>query len=109
PVADGADPFSDYVRLSSAPDPRQDKHVTALEAAGQPVVRIEIEDPYDLGAEFFRWEFDTAVAGSVLGINTFNQPDVEASKTATRKLTTEYERTGTLPPETLLRIDDRNV
>src|SRR5438034_432840 len=63
----------------------------------------------DLGAEFFRWEFATAVAGAVLGINTFNQPDVEASKTATRKLTTEYERTGTLPPETLLRIDDRNV
>ena len=109
PAAYGADRLFVYVRLASAPDPRQDEHVTALEAAGQPVVRIEIEDPYDLGAEFFRWEFATAVAGSVLGINTFNQPDVEASKTATRKLTTEYETTGTLPPETLLRIDDRNV
>jgi len=109
PAAYGADRLFVYVRLASAPDARQDEHVTALEAAGQPVVRIEIEDPYDLGAEFFRWEFATAVAGAVLGINTFNQPDVEASKTATRKLTTEYERTGTLPPETLLRIDDRNV
>ena len=109
PAAYGADRLFVYVRLASAPDPRQDEHVTALEAAGQPVVRIEIEDPYDLGAEFFRWEFATAVAGAVLGINTFNQPDVEASKTATRKLTTEYEKTGTLPPETLLRIDDRNV
>jgi len=109
PAAYGADRLFVYVRLASAPDARQDEHVTALEAAGQPVVRIEIEDPYDLGAEFFRWEFATAVAGAVLGINTFNQPDVEASKTATRKLTTEYEKTGTLPPETLLRIDDRNV
>jgi transaldolase/glucose-6-phosphate isomerase len=74
------------------------------------VVRIEIEDAYDLGAEFFRWEFATAVAGSVLGINTFNQPDVEASKVATRKLTTEYEKTGRLPAETpLLEADGVKV
>jgi transaldolase/glucose-6-phosphate isomerase len=62
-------------------------------------VRIQFEDPYDVGAEFFRWEFATAVAGSILGINPFNQPDVEASKVATRKLTSEYERTGSLPAE----------
>ena len=71
-----------------------------LERAGHPVVRIAIHDPYDLGEEFFRWEFATAVAGSILGIHPFDQPDVEASKIATRKLTDEYEKTGALPSET---------
>jgi hypothetical protein len=56
-------------------------------------------DIYDLGAEFFRWEIATAVAGSIIGINAFNQPDVEASKIATRNLTSEYEKTGSLPAE----------
>jgi transaldolase/glucose-6-phosphate isomerase len=56
-------------------------------------------DTYALGAEFFRWEIATAVAGSILGIDAFNQPDVEASKIATRNLTSEYEKTGSLPPE----------
>jgi len=56
-------------------------------------------DVYDLGAEFFRWEIATAVAGSIIGINAFNQPDVEASKIATRNLTSEYEKTGSLPAE----------
>ena len=71
-----------------------------LERAGQPVVRIAVDDPYDLGEEFFRWEFATAVAGSILGIHPFDQPDVEASKIATRKLTEEYEKSGALPSET---------
>jgi transaldolase/glucose-6-phosphate isomerase len=56
-------------------------------------------DLYNLGQEMFRWEIATAVAGSILGINPFNQPDVEASKIATRKLTSEYEKTGSLPAE----------
>jgi transaldolase/glucose-6-phosphate isomerase len=63
------------------------------------VVRITIADTYDLGAEFFRWEIATAVAGAIIGINAFNQPDVEASKVATRALTSEYEKTGSLPAE----------
>jgi len=71
-----------------------------LEGAGHPVVRIAVDEPYDLGEEFFRWEFATAVAGSVIGIHPFDQPDVEASKIATRKLTDEYEKTGALPTET---------
>ena len=66
--------------------------MAALERAGHPVVRIALDDPYDLGEEFFRWEIATAVAGSILGINPFDQPDVEASKIATRKLTAEYEK-----------------
>jgi transaldolase / glucose-6-phosphate isomerase len=88
-----------YLRFESAPDPDQDAHVAALEKAGQPVIRIAVNDTYDLGQEFFRWEIATAVAGSIIGINAFNQPDVEASKIETRKLTTEYEKSGSLPPE----------
>ena len=60
---------------------------------------------YDLGQEFFRWEIATAVAGSILGIHPFDQPDVEASKVETRKLTDEYERAGTLPAEVPLCSD----
>jgi transaldolase/glucose-6-phosphate isomerase len=89
-----------YVRLESAPDARQDVAVGALQRAGQPVVRLSVADVYDLGQEFFRWEIATAVAGSIIGINPFDQPDVEASKQATRKLTSEYEQTGALPAET---------
>jgi transaldolase/glucose-6-phosphate isomerase len=89
-----------YLRLKSAPDSSQDTSVDALEKGGHPVVRITLDDPYDLGEEFFRWEMATAVAGSILGIHPFDQPDVEASKTATRKLTDEYENSGALPKET---------
>jgi len=72
----------------------------AIKDAGQPIVRIAVDDVYNLGQEFFRWEIATAVAGSIIGINPFDQPDVEASKLATRKLTGEYEENGSLPAET---------
>ncbi len=88
-----------YVRLETGADADQDAKVAAIEKAGHPVVRIAIADIYDLGAEFFRWEIATAVAGSIIGINAFNQPDVEASKIATRELTSAYEKTGSLPTE----------
>ena len=95
----GNDRVFAYLRLESAPDAKQDAAVAALEKATHPVVRITVPDVYDLGQEFFRWEIATAVAGSIMGINPFNQPDVEASKIATRKLTTEYEKSGSLPAE----------
>ena len=95
----GNDRIFAYVRLESAPDAAQDAKVAALEKAGQPVVRIAMTDAYSLGQEFYRWEIATAVAGSVIGINAFNQPDVEASKIETRKLTSEYEKNGSLPAE----------
>ncbi len=95
----GNDRVFAYVRLESAPDAKQDAAVAVLEKAGQPVVHISVPEIYDLGQEFFRWEIATAVAGSVIGINTFNQPDVEASKIETRKLTDAYEKSGSLPPE----------
>jgi transaldolase/glucose-6-phosphate isomerase len=99
PAVYGDDRLFVYARLDSAPDEGQDAAVAALEAAGQPVVRLHLADAFDLGAEVFRWEFATAVAGAVLGINPFDQPDVEASKDATRALTDAYERTGALPEE----------
>jgi transaldolase/glucose-6-phosphate isomerase len=96
----GSDRIFAYLRLESAADQQQDAAVDALEKASQPVVRIAVREPYALGEEFFRWEIATAVAGSIIGINAFNQPDVEASKIETRKLTSEYETAGKLPVET---------
>jgi hypothetical protein len=89
-----------YVRLASAADPAQDAALAALEQAGRPVVRLTLPGVEELGAEFFRWEMATAVAGSILGIHPFDQPDVEASKLETRKLTSDYVASGRLPPET---------
>ncbi len=88
------------MRFEPEPNPAQDAGIAAIERAGQPVVQISISDVYHLGQEFFRWEMATAVAGSIIGINPFDQPDVEASKIATKKLTEEYERNGSLPAET---------
>jgi transaldolase/glucose-6-phosphate isomerase len=95
----GDDRLFVYLSLRSAPDLVQERAVAELERVNHPVVRIGVDDPYDLGEEFFRWEFATAVAGSILGIHPFDQPDVEASKNVTRRLTAEYERTGALPAE----------
>jgi transaldolase/glucose-6-phosphate isomerase len=99
PAIYGDDRVFAYLRLASKPNKAQDAAVTALEKAGHPVVRITLPNVYNLGQEFFRWEIATAVAGSIMGINAFNQPDVEASKIETKKLTTQYEATGSLPPE----------
>lgn len=99
PAVYGDDRLFVYVRLSSAPDAAQDAAVDVLERAGQPVVRIAVANPDDIGGEFFRWEMATAVAGSILGINPFDQPDVEASKIATRRLMDQVEAIGSLPPE----------
>ncbi len=95
----GTDRVFAYLRLESEPDKEQSSAIDALAKAGHPVVRIVLDDIYNLGQEFFRWEIATAVAGALIGINAFNQPDVEASKTETRKLTSEYESTGKLPSE----------
>src|SRR5207302_11054587 len=99
PAAYSNDRVFAYLRLASKPSKAQDGAVAALEKAGHGVVRITLPNIYNLGQEFFRWEIATAVAGSILGINAFNQPDVEASKIETRKLTTQYEATGSLRSE----------
>jgi transaldolase / glucose-6-phosphate isomerase len=67
--------------------------------AGHPMVTIELSEPYGLGQEFFRWEFATAVAGAIIGINPFDQPDVESAKVEARKITETYELSGSLPDE----------
>jgi len=95
----GEDRLFVYVRLESSPDAAQDAGIQALARAGHPVVCITLNDTYDLGEEFFRWEIATAVAGAVIGIHPFDQPDVEASKTRTRELLASFEKTGALPAE----------
>jgi len=100
PEVYGADRVFVYERLTPACDEAQDRALDALGAAGHPVIRIAVDDVYEMGREFFRWEFATAVAGAMIEIDPFNQPDVEASKIATKKLTSQFEATGSLPAET---------
>ncbi len=95
-----------YLRLQTAVDQAQDTQTDTLRKAGQPVVRIDVADIYDIGQEFFRWEIATAVAGAIIGINAFNQPDVEASKIVTHQITEEYEKTGQLPAEVPILEED---
>lgn len=99
PEVYGSDRLFVYIRLQAAPETSQDEAVDWLERAGQPVIRLTVAELYDLGQEFFRWEFATAVAGAIMGLNPFNQPDVEASKLASKQLTVDYERTGLFPME----------
>ncbi len=95
------------VRLADEPEVLQSDHLEALAKSGHPVISIELADCYDLGAEFFRWEVATAVASSVMEVNPFDQPDVEASKVATRELTSAYVATGSLPGEApVAELDD---
>jgi transaldolase / glucose-6-phosphate isomerase len=98
----GQDRVFIQLRLAGAPDAAADAQVDRLERDGQPVVRIEWPDRYALGAEFYRWEFATAIMGAVLGVNPFDQPDVEESKIVTRRLAAEFEKTGKLPDDTPL-------
>jgi glucose-6-phosphate isomerase len=96
----GKDRLFAYVRYAGTADKDLDAKVAALEAAGHPVIHFEISDLYEIFGQFFTWEVATAVAGSVMGINPFNQPDVESAKIETRQLTSAYEETGKLPERT---------
>ena len=105
------------VRLDEEVDEDVELALDRLLDAGHPVVRIRMADPRDLGQEFFRWEVATAVAGALLGINAFDQPDVEAAKIAARSLMDTYEETGKLPADKAvfkshglaLHADERNA
>ena len=101
----GNDRLFVYLRLATGSEASQDTFVEQLNRAGQPVVQIDVRDAYALGQEFFRWEIATAVAGAILGINPFDQPDVEASKIKTRALTDAYEQQGALPDEEPVVLD----
>jgi len=96
----GSDRFFIDIRTEDESDPEHDEKLAALEQAGHPVVRIVMKSADHIGQEFFRFEIATAVAGSVLGINPFDQPDVESAKIKTRELTAAFEKTGALPAET---------
>jgi len=99
PSVYGNDRVFAYLRLAADQDDEQERAIAALEAAGHPVVRITVHDRMQLGQEFFRWEMATAVTGSIIGINPFDQPDVEAAKVKTRDLTEAYERSKALPEQ----------
>lgn len=89
-----------FVFLSMGEDREYSQATDELLKCGHPCVTITLGDEYDLASEFFKWEFATAVAGSLMRIDPFDQPDVESAKIEARKLTDEYESTGSLPSET---------
>jgi glucose-6-phosphate isomerase len=101
----GSDRIFAYIRYAGTADSSQDAKVAALEAAGHSVVTIRIDDLYEIFGQFFTWEVATSVAGSVMGINPFNQPDVESAKIETRALTAAYEQTGKLPERSPVLVD----
>jgi glucose-6-phosphate isomerase len=86
-----------FVYLKLEDDDRFDQGVSALAEAGHPVIQITIKDPYDLSGEFFRWEMATAVSGHVLGLNPFDQPDVESAKVRAKEAVDAFRRDGGLP------------
>jgi len=95
----GGDRVFAYLELEGQSDPAQRQAVEALEQAGHPVARITVKDIWHVGQEFFRWEVAVAVAGAIIGINPFDQPDVEASKTKTSALIAAYAASNSLPNE----------
>ena len=102
----GNDRLFVYLRTDEGFDPEQDKAIAALKADGQPVVTIALRDTYDLGAEFFRWEFATAIAGALIGINAFDQPNVQEAKDRTAAILEQYAKSHELPqPQAVLRTE----
>jgi len=99
PEVYGQDRLFAYIRYTAGADVAQDAKVAALEKAGHPVIRIELADLINLGEEFFLWEIATAVAGSLLGINAFDQPNVQESKDYTKNFLDDYKKNGHLPEE----------
>ena len=97
PACYGDDRLFVYLRLEGDDNAIEDAGIAAVEAAGLPVVRISLGDRYDLGAELFRWELATAIAGAILGINPFDQPNVQQAKDQTVLVLSESSRLGRLP------------
>ena len=106
PTVYGDDRVFVYIRMKDTADKILESHVSALREAGQPVITIYLDDLLDLGQEFFRWEIATATAGAILGINAFNQPNVQESKDNTNRLLAVVRDQGKLPEETPSLIKD---
>lgn len=105
PKVYGSDRVFVYLRHESGVDSTQESQVAALEKAGHPVIRVHMADPINLGQQYFLWEIATAIAGSLLGINAFDQPNVQESKDYTKKYLEAYTKTGSLPDSTPLLSD----
>ncbi|HEV8631931.1 MAG TPA: glucose-6-phosphate isomerase [Thermoanaerobaculia bacterium] len=101
PAAYGDDRAFVHLRLASDPDREVEAQAARLHAAGRPVWELTLAHPWDLGAQFFLWQVATAVAGHLLGVHPFDQPDVESAKKSTREVLAAWERTGTLPAVTV--------
>jgi glucose-6-phosphate isomerase len=97
PSAYGQDRLFVALRLDGDANENVDRHVAALKRAGHPVVQLRLRDRFDLGAEFFRWEFATAIAGHYLRIHPFDQPNVQESKDNTKRVLEQFQREGHLP------------
>ena len=97
----GDDRLFVHLHLEGDHDEALEAKLTALVEAGQPVVYLHVAKAEDVGQEFFRWEVATAVAGAIIGIDAFDQPDVEAAKVATRKLIGEFDKSGSMKPQTV--------
>jgi hypothetical protein len=103
----GPDRLFAYLRLDG--DDTYDAQVKALADAGYPVIQLDLNDLYDLGAQFLLWEMATVVAGNRLGIQPFDQPDVEAAKIQTRKMIAAYQESGTLPEGETMSLSAANL
>ena len=102
----GEDRVFVYIRLRGDANAEQDTGIENLRAAHFPVIQIDVAELLDLGAEFFRWEYATAVAGAILNINPFDQPNVQESKDFTAELTHVFEKEGILPVQTPVFTDN---
>ena len=86
-----------YIGVAGTNGANYEAHLQALEQAGHPVLHHVLNSPLDLGEEFFLWEFATPIAGALIGINPFDQPNVQESKDNTKRILKEYEETGKIP------------
>jgi transaldolase/glucose-6-phosphate isomerase len=93
----GDDRLFIYLRVANDENEAVDVAVSSLVSSAQPAIVLQLKDIYDIGAEFFRWEFATAIAGAVLGVQPFDQPDVQRSKDVTAHLLDEFSASGHLP------------
>jgi transaldolase / glucose-6-phosphate isomerase len=102
----GDDRVFAFIHTQSSKTGDIDAKLAALEAAGHPVLRHTLHDPLDLGEEFFLWEFATAIAGALLNIDAFDQPNVQESKDNTKRLLGEYVQNGALPQQKLIIAEE---
>jgi glucose-6-phosphate isomerase/transaldolase/glucose-6-phosphate isomerase len=100
PTAYGTDRLFVYLRLKGDQNRQLDRQIAGLARQGHPILTLTLQDRYDLAGEFFRWEVATAMAGHLLGIHPFDQPNVQESKDNTARVLETIQSTGRLPKQT---------